>query len=110
MELTAVQIYIVGAVATVLAAGVRLLAARFQGFEISKFWMTILVSAISLGLAVVFSPPNLPVYVDPITFLGEWIAIISGYLGAATIVYNLLLDKLLDAVGLKTEKIAAANG
>ena len=96
MELSPEQIFIVGAIASVIGVIVKLLTAKISGFSISKFWMTIIVSVVSFVLAVVFNLPALPEYLDPIQYVAAWLALISGYLGSATLIYNLLLDKILD--------------
>jgi nitrate/nitrite transporter NarK len=108
MELSPDQILLIGIVASVLSAVLRLLVAKFGSTEISKFWMTIIVSVVSLILAVLFAGfPELPAYVDPFQYAMAWLAILSGYVGAATLIYNLLLDKVLDKVGLQVERLAA---
>ena len=108
MELTPEQIWIIGIVASLLAALLRLLVAKFGNFEISKFWMTIIVAVVAFVLAVVFGGlPALPPYLDPFQYVLAWATILTGYLGAATAIYNLILDKVLNAVGLDAEKLAA---
>jgi nitrate/nitrite transporter NarK len=107
MELSPDQIFLVGIVASVLAVVLRLLVAKLGGTEISKFWMTIIVSAISVVLAVLFNLPELPAYVDPLQYASAWLAILAGYLGAATAIYNLLLSKILDKLDWTPESLGA---
>lgn len=97
------QIIIVGLVASALGVVVRLLSAKL-GVEIGKFWMTIIVAVIALIMAVVFKLPELPEYIDPLQYVGAWVAIVSGYLGMATAIYNLVLDKVLDSLNLNVER------
>jgi uncharacterized membrane protein YdcZ (DUF606 family) len=103
MEMSPEQIIIVGLIASLLSVVVKLVSAKL-GKQLSKFWMTIVVGVISLILAVVFNLPQLPEYIDPLSYLASWLALLSGYVGAATIVYNLLIDKILDAANLTAER------
>ena len=54
----------------------------------------------SIALAVVWQLPKLPVVTDPLEFLLELLQVIGGVVGFATLIYNLLLEKLLDGLGL----------
>lgn len=108
MELTALQLLIIGAVATALSAALRLLVAKFGGFEIGKGWMSVIAYVVSIVLAVVWLwPLELPVGGDPSQFIAALLALASSVLGFATIIYNVLLDKLLNGVGLAVEKLAS---
>ena len=98
------QLIIIGIVASLLAAGLRFLAARFTGVVLEKGWMTIVAGAASLILAVIFQPPQLPIYVDPLQYIGEWLVLLSAYVGAATAIYNILLAKLLEKLNLTAER------
>jgi hypothetical protein len=104
MELSESQLFLVGLIASGLAALLRLLTAKFANFEIGKLGMTIIVGVIALVTAVLFSVPQLPVYVDPLQYLGEWLALATVYVGSATVIYNIVLDKVLDAIKLNTER------
>jgi len=103
MELSPEQIFIVGLVASLLGTALRLVAAKF-GVEIEKGWMTVIVAGVALLLAVLFNLPQLPVYTDPLSYLGAWSALIASYLGAATAIYNIILDKVLDKLSLNIER------
>ena len=103
MELSPEQLLIIGFVITVLSAGLKLLSAKF-GVALSKFWMTIVVAVVSVILAVVFNLPLLPEYIDPLQYIGAWFALLSGYVGAAMIIYNLILDKVLDKLDLTADR------
>jgi hypothetical protein len=108
MELSPEQILLIGIVASLLSAAFRLLVAKFGGTEISKFWMTIIVAVVSVVLAVLFGGlPELPAYLDPLQYASAWLLLLSGYVGSATIMYNLLLDKILDKANLGVERLAS---
>jgi len=99
MELTVVQIAIIGLVAVVLIQVIKLLAAKL-GVVLSKFWVSVVAMVFSIALAVVWQLPKLPVVTDPLEFLLELLQVIGGVVGFATLIYNLLLEKLLDGLGL----------
>ena len=97
MELTPEQLVLISVVATVLTAALKLLA-NWQGYKPSKAVLTSVVSVLSIVLAVLFDVPELPTYGNLLQYLGDWIATISPYVGLATLIYNYLLDKLVDYV------------
>ena len=99
MELTVVQIAIIGLVAVVLIQVIKLLAAKL-GVVLSKFWVSVVAMVFSIALAVVWQLPKLPVVSDPLEFLLELLQVVGGVVGFATLIYNLLLEKLLDGLGL----------
>lgn len=99
MELTVVQIAIIGLVAVVLIQVIKLLAAKL-GVVLSKFWVSVVAMVFSIALAVVWQLPKLPVVTDPLEFLLELLQVVGGVVGFATLIYNLLLEKLLDGLGL----------
>jgi hypothetical protein len=108
MELSLTQLAIVGMVATIISAVLRLVVAKWGGVEIGKGWMSVIAYVLSVVLAVVFLwPLELPAGGDPAEFVAVLLALASSVLGFATLIYNVLLDKLLDAVGADTEKLAA---
>ena len=101
MELSTEQIYLVGFIASVLGAIIRFAVVQFGGKELGKFWMTMIVAAVAVVVAVLFQPPALPVFMDTFQFAGDWLALIGAYLGSATLISNVMLDKLLKE-GAKT--------
>ena len=98
MELTPEQVVIVGLVASGLAALFRLAVSKWGGQAISKAWMTVIVAGLSMGLTVAFNVPELPAYTSPLEYIGEWATLVSAYVGAATVIYNIVLSKVLDAI------------
>ena len=108
MEISPEVAFFVGLAATVLAAIFRLLGARW-GITLSKFWMTIIVAIFSMVIAVVANLPELPVYQDPLQYLGAWASLLSVYIGMATAIYNLLLSQLMDKLNLTVERFAASR-
>jgi hypothetical protein len=108
MELTAAQLVLIGLVATVVSALLRLAVAKFGGVEIQKGWMSVIAYVLSVVLAVAFMwPLELPAGSDPSQFVAALLALATSVFGFATLIYNVLLDKLLDAVNLKVERLAS---
>jgi hypothetical protein len=103
MELTPDQVLIVGVVASILVVVLNFIAANF-GYKLGKGTLTIVVAVVSGLLAVLFNLPKLPVYVDPLQYVGEWLALLSAYVGIATLVYNLIIDKVLQRLNLTQER------
>ena len=103
MELSPEQVLIVGIVSSVLVVIVKLIAARL-GRKLSKAVLTSAVAVVSFILAVAFQVPQLPVFADIFQFIGEWLTLLSAYVGFATLIYNLIIDKVLDAAGWTTER------
>lgn len=92
--------------AVLLGAVIRLLSARF-GVVLSKFWMTIIVAVVSMVIAVIAQLPELPVFEDPLQYIGAWASLLSVYIGMATAIYNLLLSAVLDKLNLTVERFSA---
>lgn len=100
MELTPEQVVIIGLVASVLVILLRLAAEKLGWDWIKgKFAITIVLSVVSLVLAVIFAPPTLPpIGEDFWAFLSSLTAILSAYVGFATLIYNLLLSQVMQAL------------
>ena len=106
MELSPEQILIIGFVASFLATAIRLVTVWLGGPALGKGVMSIIAGAVSLGLAFLFFPSQWPVFGDPLQFLAEWLTLLSAYVGVATLIYNIVLDKLLNKVNLTPERFA----
>ena len=107
MELTELQLYVIGLVASGLGVVLRFVAARF-GLELGKVWMTIVVGVVAFGLALAFNIPELPACTDFWQCAQEYLALTTAYVGAATIIYNLLLDSILSRLGYTVERFLKA--
>jgi len=109
MELTEVQLFLIGAVASVIVWVVKFV--REQGGAINAGWLTAGVYVVSAALAYFFAPvvlPPLPPFVDLATFIpailqwfGDLLVPLSAFVGFATLVYNVLLKQVLDSTGAK---------
>ena len=117
MELTDVQLFIIGAAASIVVWVVKLL--RSKGGDISTPWLTALVYVASAVLAWVFAPvalPPLPPFVDLATFIpallvwiGDLLVPLSAFVGFATLVYNVFLKQVLDNLGARLRKAFASG-
>ena len=94
MELSPEQVILVGLIATVISQVVKFLAA-WLGINIGRFWITIVAFVISLGLGWLWSGSQLPICSDPLECALEYLNLAASVLGWATLIYNLLLDKIV---------------
>jgi len=112
MELTEVQLFVIGTVATILVWLVKFIRGRWG--DINAGWLTACVYAVSAGLAFFFAPlalPSLPPFVDLASYvpaflgwIGALLVPLSAFVGFATLVYNVLLKQVLDAAGARFAK------
>ena len=115
MELSEVQIFIIGAAASLLVWLYKFLTAR--GYQLSAKALTNIVFVVSGVLAFVFAPvllPPFPPFVDLATFVpaflvwaGELLVPLSAFVGFAVMVYNNLLKLVLDKIGGAAKKLVA---
>ena len=94
MELDPTQLIYIGIVASVLTQGLRLLASRF-GYTPGRVVANVFLFVVSVGLAVGFS--GLPEFAgsDPAEIATAVLAAATTVVGSASIIYNVLLDKVL---------------
>ncbi len=89
------------AVVPILAEVYRLLVVKLV-FVPSKFHMTIAISLISLLLSLLFSPGLFvglpPIDVNFMAFLEGLVAAIGLLVGTAKIIYDILWDRIFDAI------------
>lgn len=118
--LTATQLAIIGVVATVAVQAIRFTMAQKKGIKLGRRPVTLGLYVIAIVLASIFTKPILPVFPafpapveDPsifaslvilffgqvVVFLGQLIAVASGIVGFATTIYNLLLQRVFEALG-----------
>ncbi len=91
-----------------------------KGQEVPAWVYTIVLGVVSLVLALVFSPVALPpfpandgsllgILAALLTFAGALLPIISAIVGFATLIYQALLKRILDALGKKVKKLVAGS-
>jgi hypothetical protein len=112
MELTVLQLAIIGAVASFLAAVIRLVTAKFFGGKVlSRGTVTVIAYLVSAGLAFAFKFQDLPVFgPDLAENVNLVVTYVTALFGAATLVYNIVLATVLDKLGMSSEKLLAKYG
>lgn len=105
MELDTFQLLVIGFVASVFAQVFKLIVAKL-GSEVPRIWVTVAAFVISLVLAVVFMKPALPPAGDP-NFVLALVQLATAVLGAATVIYNILLAKVFEKIGLSASAVLA---
>ena len=94
MELSPEQLLYIGVVASVITQALRLLANHFE-YKPSRIVVNIVLFIISIGLGIAFF--GLPEVAgdDPMELAGALLANAAAVLGSASLIYNVLLDKVL---------------
>jgi len=109
--LDAVQMYIIGVVASAVVYVLKLIGAKWPRWTIKREWLTVLLYIGSWGLAILWrrmTIPSFPVFDDPISFVSALLAFITLMLEAlgpavafATLIYNVLLKQVFDGWAAK---------
>lgn len=109
MELSPELVFVIGLVASVAVWGIKFL--RSHGTNIPSGWLTTGVYVISGLLAWVFAPvvlPAFPPFADLASFvpaflewIGDLLVTLSAFVGSATLIYNVLLKKILDGMAAR---------
>lgn len=105
-NVTEVQMYVIGVIASALLYGLKLLAARFPQVKIKREWLTILLYVVAFLLSLFWGGVVLPAFgtfTDPLTFVAAVFGWITALLIAlapsvsfATLIYNVLLKRVFD--------------
>lgn len=111
LNLTEVQMYVIGVFASALVYVLKLIGENFPKFTIKREWLTAVLYVVSGALALMWSGFMLPVFAafsDPITFVSALLGWVSAVLvalgpavGFATLIYNIFLKKVLDSAAAK---------
>ena len=111
LNLTEVQMYVIGVFASALVYVLKLIGENFPKFTIKREWLTAVLYVVSGALALMWSGFVLPVFAafsDPITFVSALLGWVSAVLvalgpavGFATLIYNIFLKKVLDSAAAK---------
>lgn len=105
-NVTEVQMYVIGVIASALLYGLKLLAERFPQWTIKREWLTVLLYIVALCLSTFWGGvviPALAEFSDPVTFVSAVFGWFTALLIAlapsvsfATLIYNLLLKRIFD--------------
>ena len=94
MELTLLQVAVVGALASVITRGLQLVANRY-GWKPNREQVNIGLFVVSLGLGASFFDLPEITGVDPLEVAGELVAAAGYVVGVAALSYNIFLSKVL---------------
>lgn len=122
--ITAEKTMLIGLVATVLIQVLRFILAQKKGIQLGRKPVTVGLFVVAMILAFLWSVPSLPAFPpfpvavdDPsafagllmlflgqlIVFLGQLLAVAASIVGFATGIYNLLLQRVFEALGWTAE-------
>lgn len=105
MNLNPEQILFITAILTPLITQALKLFLAWQGKELSRTWVTIAVFIISVALATFWWLPQIEPTQDPLQLVTSLLAAASTIVGGATLIYNLILQKLFAATSLTKSAI-----
>jgi hypothetical protein len=116
MTLTVEQMVVIGLVVSFLAQAVKL-AAAWWGWKPSRVVITWVSAGISLVLAVIFAGPAFPAWPvllptgDPVDlvivvlqWVGQVLVVLTALVGFAKVVYDLVLMKVFEKLGMGESK------
>lgn len=116
MELTDVQLYVISIVAMVLIFVLNYVAKQFK-WSPQRGWLTAFLYVISAGLAFGFSAmvlPPFPAFDGPVAFVAAAFGYLNNMLielgptvALATLIYNVLGKRVLDALEVQAVKLLA---
>lgn len=106
-----VQLYVIGLIASGVIYGLKLVMTRWPQIKIKRGWLTAILYALSLVLAIYWGGvtiPAFPVFDDPVTFVAALFGFTSSLLVAlaiptsfATLIYNVFLKRVLDGIAVR---------
>jgi hypothetical protein len=107
-SLTPEQVVIIGLIASLLTIVYKWIVGKTGWLWLKgKLALTIVVSILSIALAVLFAPPVLPAIGEDFwAFMGALVSVLSAYLGFATLIYNVFITALIDLYNWVVEKLA----
>lgn len=105
LTLTPEQVIYVTIIATLLVELLKFVLKKWKQIKLTKFVITIIVYVLSMILAYFFLSPSIPASTDPISLTNSVLQIALSVFAYATLVYNLLLDKVITGLGNLLEAI-----
>jgi hypothetical protein len=112
------QIMFIGFVATAITLALKLLA-QWGGYTPGRAPLTILLYAVSLVLGGIWTGvylPPFPPFADPVSFVGaalqfvaDLLAMLAPVVGIATLIYNLLYEKVVVPAVAKVRELRGAK-
>lgn len=113
LELTPLQLAIVGLIATALSQGVKLLAAKLGDKKLSGELVTVIVWVVSFLTTAAFLWPQIgPLLTTPgdaAEVAGRLATVAFGVAGASYVVYNLLAQRVLEKFNLNQFRVLSPD-
>ncbi len=120
MELSAEQVMTIGFVAMVVVQGIKLFAA-WRGQAVGRKPVTVLLFVLAVALGYGWARQAMPAFPAPVDdpmmyaglvaqWLGQLVAEASAVIGFGVLIYNLLAQKVFDALNLGREKLLELRG
>lgn|SRR3990167_997113 len=97
MELSVLQLVILGVVSSGIVQLAKLLLAKF-GYSTTRTVVTIIVVVVSVALGYVWLLPEVPPMTDPMEYAGALLTAALSVFAFATVIYNVLLVKVFAAL------------
>jgi hypothetical protein len=94
-ELSVIQLFIIGTIASVVLQILKVISAKFN-WKPSTRVVTLIGFIISVAMAYFWTAPTLPPITDPMEFSKALLEAATGVIGAAMVIYNVLLKALLE--------------
>ena len=112
IQLTFVQVAVIGVVASALVAVLRLIyeVAAQRKFTVPDWFMIVLVYIASFALAIWFFPQTMPIWpgvagdaptvvIAVLGYVSSFLVVLTIYAAAASVIYLVLLQKVKDGLG-----------
>lgn len=108
MEIDAGILAFLAFLVPILAQAVKVISAKV-GWEVGRAQITIIAFVFSAIFAIFTAGAQLPPYAgDPIAYTGQLLQVAGVVYGLATVVYNIVLGKLFDAMGFTPDGVRRA--
>lgn len=103
------QLFLLGVISSGLVFAINYLIKSGLKVQIGRGWLTVILFAVSVPLAILFEPQALPILPDVtgdavnvignvVIYITELVTILSQVVGVATAVYNILLKKVFEQI------------
>lgn len=93
------QLLLLGLIATAIIQGIKWIG-QLKGNPLAAKWVRLIVFIVSLGMGYIWIQPAIPKPVEPMEFLLALIAGLSAVGGAAKVIYDVLLERVLKGLDL----------
>jgi hypothetical protein len=115
IQITPEQVIIIGFIAAGLGQLLKV-GTALLGVKLDRKWLTVALFVISVAIAYLWAAPILPAFpvqdANPAVFggaivgwIGSVVSVASVIIGFATLIYNLILQKVFEMLGWTSEKL-----